>query len=94
MSPQEAREALGERSAAAAGVQRGPQLVYLEESLETVLRRIMQGLLEHDEIAEVLPMIAVGAENAYFAAQDGPEALAGFIGQMVTFGILLGKGRS
>jgi hypothetical protein len=94
MSPHEAKEALVERSAAAAGIQRGAHHIVLDETPEVVLRRIMHGLLEHDELAEVLPMLKAGAINAHHAALDGPEALMGFIGQMVTFGLLLGKGRS
>jgi DNA-binding SARP family transcriptional activator len=94
MRPAEAKEALIERSAAAAGVTRGAAVVECDENVEVVVRRLMQGLLDHDEIAEVLPLLEGGAVNAAHAVLAGPETTAGFIAQMVTFGLLLGKGRS
>jgi hypothetical protein len=101
MSPEEAHKALIARCEAAAGLRPGEAaFVRVNETSETMARRLMQGLLDHEEVDVVLTKVKAGAQTALLVAMDAgsvegiEQALECVVAQMMTFGILLGKGRS
>jgi hypothetical protein len=100
VNPSEACDALHARAAAAAG--RSTEfagLVAVEETLDTMVRRLMNGLVEPEEFEELERILAHAAAAALLAVVSGGTEnvqanLAGVLAQMVALGLLLGKGRS